>query len=140
MKILFDTNVILDVLLAREPHAPIAAQLLSLVDTHELRGVLCATTITTIHYLASRSAGARKAGVYIAELLAMFSVAPVNEKILSGALELHFPDFEDAVLHQAAVASRCEAIVTRNRKDFTRATLPVYEPKELLAIALALRK
>jgi len=55
VKVLFDTNVLLDVLLNREPHAEPAARLLSLVDTGELEGVICATTVTTVHYLASRA-------------------------------------------------------------------------------------
>ncbi|MDY0088726.1 MAG: PIN domain-containing protein, partial [Coriobacteriia bacterium] len=52
---LFDTNVVLDVLLDREPHAEVAARLLSLVDQGRLDGMVCATTVTTIHYLASKA-------------------------------------------------------------------------------------
>lgn len=139
MKVLFDTNVVLDVLLARKPHVEVAAQLLSLVDRNEIDGVLCATTVTTIHYLAIKAAGASNAKRYLHELLAMFSVATVDGPVLDQALELEFPDFEDAVLHQAALSSGCGAIVTRNGKDFTRATLPVFAPVELLAATLAAR-
>lgn len=139
MKVLFDTNVILDVLLAREPHAAVAAHLLNLVDTHEIEGVICATTATTIHYLATKAVGPRKAKKHLSEILAMFTVAAVDEKVLVEALNLGLPDFEDAVLHQAAVAADCRAIVTRNTKDFTKATISVFAPQELLAVTIATR-
>ena len=133
MKILFDTNVVLDVLLAREPHVEVAAQLLSLVDRAEIQGVLCATTVTTIHYLATKVVGPNKAKRHIKDLLAMFDVAGVDGSVLDQALELGFSDYEDAVLHQAALAAGCTAIVTRNGKDFTEASLSIFDPPELLA-------
>lgn len=134
MKVLFDTNVILDVLLAREPHAAVAAQLLTLVDTRAIEGVICATTVTTIHYLATKAVGARKAKKHLSALLTMFAVAAVDAKVVADALELGFSDFEDAVLHQAALATGCDAIVTRNTRDFARATVSVLTPHELLAV------
>lgn len=133
MKVLFDTNVVLDVLLDREPYAEVAAQLLSLVDTGRLDGVLCATTVTTIHYLASRAVGERAAKRHVGELLAIFDVAGVDRPVILSALSLGFGDFEDAVLHEAAIAVGATAIVTRNGKDFADATLPVFDPPELLA-------
>ncbi|MBM4387717.1 MAG: PIN domain-containing protein [Deltaproteobacteria bacterium] len=133
MKVLFDTNIVLDVLLAREPHVKNAALLLNLVDQGKIDGVLSATSVTTIHYLATKAVGARKAKRYLKNILAMFSVAPVDGRVIDQALELGFPDFEDAVLHQAAVSAGCAAIVTRNRKDFMKASLSVFDPAELLA-------
>ncbi|MBW6469100.1 MAG: PIN domain-containing protein [Anaerosomatales bacterium] len=137
MRVLFDTNVVLDVLLDREPHAEIAAQLLSLVDSGRLDGVLCATTVTTIHYLASKATTPGEAARQVRELLAMFAVAPVDEGVLASALDLGLADYEDAVLHEAAAADGASAIVTRNGRDFMKATLPVFDPGELLAAVAA---
>ena len=137
MRVLFDTNVVLDVLLDREPHADVAAQLLSLVDQDRLDGVVCATTVTTIHYLASKAVGDKAAAHQIGELLALFDVAGVDRDVLQSALGLGFSDFEDAVLHEAAVAAGVSAIVTRNGKDFGGGRLPVFDPRELLAAVLA---
>lgn len=139
MKVLFDTNVVLDVLLAREPHAAVSTHLLNLVDKREIVGALCATTVTTIHYIATRAVGPRKAKKHLVELMTMFDVAPVDDKVLGEALEAGFPDFEDAVLHQAAIAAGCQAIVTRNRKDFLKSKIPVFDPQELLAVTIAAR-
>jgi predicted nucleic acid-binding protein len=137
MKVLFDTNVILDVLLARAPHAAFAARLLDLVDRRKIEGLLCATTVTTLHYLAAKAVGRRKAERQVRDLLAMFGIAPVDHAVLAQALALGFPDYEDAVLHEAARAAGAVGIVTRNRKDFRAASLPVFDPRELLSVILA---
>jgi hypothetical protein len=99
--------------------------------------MLGGTTVTTIHYLAARSAGPRRAREHVAALLDIFSVARVTESVLRSALELRFTDYEDAVLHEAALAAEADGIVTRNRADFRGATLPVYSPAELLAVLRA---
>lgn len=133
MRVLFDTNVVLDHLLAREPFVDSAERLLSLVDSGGLDGVVCSTTVTTIHYLVGKAVGASEATDYIRELLAIFDVACVDREMLRAALDAGFSDYEDAVLHEAARATGASAIVTRNGKDFTRSTLPVFTPVELLA-------
>ena len=137
MRVLFDTNVVLDVLLACEPHVRPAAQLMSLVDAGRLDGVVSATTVTTIHYIATKSIGCERAGRQLRELLAIFDVVAVDRDILLDALALDFTDYEDAVLHEAARASSAAAIVTRNSNDFRRATVPVFTPPELLAAVIA---
>jgi predicted nucleic acid-binding protein len=137
MRVLFDTNVVLDVLLAREPHVHVAAQLLSLVDRKAIEGALCATTVTTIHYLAERSVGGVVARRHVEELLTIFDVADVDGQVLRRALDLGFDDYEDAVLHEAARLAKVDAIVTRNAKDFAKASLPVLDPPRLLAAILA---
>jgi predicted nucleic acid-binding protein len=133
VRVLFDTNVVLDHLLEREPFVETAERLLSLVDTGALDGMVCATTVTIIHYLASKTVGASEAANYVRELLAIFDVAPVGRDVLRTASESGFSDYEDAVLYEAARAAGASAIVTRNGKDFTRSTLPVFAPGELLA-------
>ena len=133
MRVLFDTNVVLDHLLGRAPFVDSAERLLSLVDSGGLDGVICSTTVTTIHYLASKAVGASEATDYIRELLAIFDVACVDREVLRDALDAGFSDYEDAVLHEAARSAGASAIVTRNGKDFTRSALPVFTPVELLA-------
>jgi predicted nucleic acid-binding protein len=133
VKVLFDTNVVLDVLLAREPFADVAARLFSLVDRGDLDGAICATTVTTVDYIAAKSVGPKKTRELVGRLIGMFEVAAVDASVLERALELEFDDFEDAVVHEAARACGADAIVTRNGRDFARASLRVLDPVELLA-------
>ena len=103
MRILFDTNVILDVLLDREPFSSTAAKLFSEVEAGNIAGYVCATTITTLHYLASKVMGAASAKEQINKLTMLFEIAPVNRAVLDAALLSEFKDFEDAVVHEAAL-------------------------------------
>ncbi len=140
MRVLFDTNVILDVLLARAPHVGPATVLLDRVAAKHVDGLLGATTLTTIHYLATKAVGAAPAQRHLRTLLGLFDVAPVTRAVLTDALELDFPDFEDAVLHEAARHAGAEGIVTRDPKGFAKARLKVYGPEELLRFIQAARQ
>jgi len=132
VRVLFDTNVILDVLLARAPHVGPATALLDRVAAKELDGLLGATTLTTIHYLATKAVGPAQTQRHLRTLLGLFEVAPVTRLVLTDALDLGYPDYEDAVLHEAARHAGAEAIVTRDPKGFPKARLKVYLPEELL--------
>ena len=138
MRILFDTDVILDVLLARAPHAISSSQLLNLVDKGKIEGLVCATTVTTVCYLASKSVGRRRASKAIRELLGIFDVAMVDKLVLDSALRSAINDFEDAVVHESARSANATGIVTRNTKDFRRATLTIFSPQELLNVSHSL--
>ena len=93
MRVLFDTNVVLDHLLAREPFVDPAERLLSLVVAGEIEGVLCSTTVTTIHYLAAKAVGPSRASGLIRELLEIFSIARVDREILRAAFDAGFSDY-----------------------------------------------
>jgi len=132
VRVLFDTNVVLDVLLARPQHVGSATALFDGVAAKEVDGLLGATTVTTIHYLATKAIGAAPAQRHIRTLLGLFEVAPVTRSVLTDALDLGYPDYEDAVLHEAARHAGAQAIVTRDPKGFPKARLKVYAPDELL--------
>jgi predicted nucleic acid-binding protein len=131
LKALFDTNVVLDLLLDREPFSRDAARCFSRVEAGEIEGWLCASTVTTLYFLIRKSAGARKARESITLLLSLLEIAPVNKIALEGALQLSFKDFEDAVLHEAARLINADVIVTRNTADFKHSSILVRLPSEL---------
>jgi predicted nucleic acid-binding protein len=135
-RVLVDTNVALDVLLEREPHFAASAAVWSLVETETAEGYLAAHGITTIHYLARKHLGTRRARRVITGLLRVFRVAPIDESVLRDALDREGGDFEDAVTAAAARFAGCEAIVTRDPKGFRTAALPVLTP-EAAALLLA---
>jgi predicted nucleic acid-binding protein len=139
VKVLFDTNILLDVLLGREPHVEVASRLFSLVDNGRIQGSICATAVTTTYYMTAKGLGSKRARDQVRTLLSIFEVAPVDGGVLQRALDGGLKDFEDAVAYEAAHAAGASAIVTSDRSDFTKATMPVFDPHELLA-AIALRK
>ena len=134
MKVLFDTNIILDVLLDREPFSEHASHLMSKVERSEVNGLLCATTVTTIHYLLSKNLDKEKAITNIKSIMALFEVAPVNRIVIDNALQSKFTDFEDSVLHESARHAGAEYIITRNIKDFKNTKIPAFTPTEFLSM------
>ncbi len=134
MKVLFDTNVVLDVLLDRVPFSEAASQLFACVEYKKMTGYLCSTTVTTVYYLAQKGLGASQAKDEIRKLLQLFSIAPVDRKVLEAAVGNDFSDFEDAVLYEAARRVGAEAIVTRNEKDFKTAKITIYSPPDLVDV------
>lgn len=134
MKVFFDTNIVLDVLMDREPYSDAAVELFSRVEEGTITGCLCATTITTVFYLATKRLGTLRARQEIKKLFQLFEISPVNRYLLESALVLDFDDFEDAVLHEAACHVNADAIVTRNLKDFAKAKIPVHDSAEMAKI------
>lgn len=136
-RLLFDLNVVLDVLFDRRPHVEAAAGLWAAIERGEAEGMIAAHGVTTLHYLAARAASPAFARRCVADVLTVFAVAPVDAAVLSDALTLEFANFEDAVCAAAASAAQCQAIVTRDRRGFKKARLPALTPAEALAIVLA---
>ena len=134
MKILFDTNVVLDFLLDREPFSRPTALLFSKVETDEINGYLCATTVTTIYHIVQKYLDSQRAKKSIQSLLKIFVIAGVNRSILESAYTTNIIDYEDAVLHEAARQVKIDGIVTRNISDFKKSTIRIYSPLELLQL------
>lgn len=133
MKLALDTNVVLDVLLARAEFVEAAQAVMYEVESGKSQGVICATTLTTIHYLSAKAAGARAAQRNIALLLRLFEIAPVNRNVLEPAVASTQRDFEDAVLAHSVSLAGADVLITRNPKDFVTAPLQIATPMEWLA-------
>ncbi len=131
--ILIDLNVVLDVFQAREPHYQASAKLLDLVVDRQVKGVISAHAVTTIHYLVSRYRNGTDANEAVEWLIRYFEIATIGRDQLLRAQSLRWGDFEDAVVAAAAESSKCGFIITRNIKDFSGAPVPVLTPDEYLA-------
>lgn len=134
MKICFDTNVVLDVLLRREPFTQDAAAVMSIVESTLHTGLLCATTLTNLHYLTRRPLGETGARQAIANCLQLMELAHVSRPVLDAAIQAPMPDFEDAVLAYAAHHAGAHAIITRNLHDFAHSPVRAYTPHQFLAL------
>jgi predicted nucleic acid-binding protein len=132
LNILFDTNVILDGLLDREPFGRQAALLFNAAEESVFNGFICAASVTTLFYLMQKAKSQLFARQKIKVLLDLFEIAPVNRAVLEDAVNGGFHDYEDGVVYQAAVAIHADGIVTRNMTDFRMSKIPVYSPAELL--------
>ena len=86
MRVLLDTNILLDVLLDREPWAEHSSSILSMADRGEIQGLACATSFTTIFYLLHKELGGDEARSAVSDLLNMLEVASVCRSVLEGAV------------------------------------------------------
>jgi predicted nucleic acid-binding protein len=134
LRLLFDLNIILDVLQRREPFYAMSARALASAETGQTEGLLAAHSITTLFYLVARGQSPEHARGLLADLLRFLTVASVDGKVIEGALLLPYRDFEDAVQMMAAVQAGATHLVTRNPQDFRAGPLPVLLPAELIAL------
>ena len=135
--LLLDLNVMLDVILERQPGADAASALWAAIEGGQGRGLIPAHGVTTIFYLLEKARGSRFAREGVERLITVFGVAAVNDAVVRRALVFAWPDFEDAVCAAAAEASGCEAIVTRDPAGYPDAPLPVIDPAAALGWLLA---
>jgi predicted nucleic acid-binding protein len=131
-RVLLDTNVILDVLLDREPFVADAAAIWQAVQEQAIQGYVTATTLTCIYYIAHKLKGSTVARVAVSEVLAMMRVCAVNDTVLRAALALSLADFEDAVQVACALAADLEAIVTRDVDGFGSSPVQSIAPADFV--------
>ncbi len=134
MKVLLDTNIVLDVLLAREPFLGWAREIFILVENAEVDGYLCASSVTTLHYLVSKSLNKDHADETIQELLSLFEISQVDKLTLQNACKENGIDYEDSVIYCSAKHEGIDIIITRDKKGFKKSQVSVVSPEEFLAL------
>jgi predicted nucleic acid-binding protein len=147
MRVLIDTNIILDALLEREPFVREAEALFEAIESRQIEGYVTATTLTDIFYIVRKSRGVPTAKQAVSRILAGMEICTVDRSILEAAISSNLPDFEDAVQVACALNENLDAIitkspqtpegtsgvtVTRDSQDFADATLPILSAGELL--------
>ena len=134
MKLLLDINVLLDVLLQRDPWAEPAANLLTQIERGEAEGFVAGHTLTTVHYVVSRARDQQLAAAAVTDLLRFMELIPVEKVDFSQALVLPMDDFEDAVQAAAALKIGVDYIVTRDEKGFGGLSIPSVNSGEILSL------
>ena len=132
MKVLVDTNVILDVWLAREPFWRDSAKLIGRIEERKVEGYVCPTTITTLHYLGKKVLGEKKARKLLGQLLELFQVGEIRSDEFVFALKSKVKDYEDAVIEAVGVREKVDVIATRDVDDFKNSQVPSLEPSQLI--------
>lgn len=137
MKVLLDTNVILDFLLEREPFAYDAKRIVMEIENGTITGYLSPTSVTTLHYLIAKSLSKKEADEIIFKLLQLFEISKMDKNILIEASLHNGTDYEDSVLYTSALFSGMKYIVTRDAKGFQNAKVKILTPAELVAKIVA---
>ena len=134
-RVLYDTNVLLDVLLERKAFYASSGMALSRADGRVVQGYVSAHAFPTIVYIADRSMPLREARRRTELLCANVQIAAVTDQVIRKAFISPISDFEDAITHAAAEASHSDLIITRNVDDFVKGTIRAVLQDLFLAIS-----
>lgn len=132
MKVLVDTNVILDILCNRKEFVADSLRVFQCCETQRITGYISALSIPNIVYIMRKELDPERIKEILHTLTLVFSVVELREGDLLRAAELTFGDYEDAIQSVCAARARADYIVTRNEKDFTHSTVPAISPTNLL--------
>ena len=117
-RLFWDTNVLLDVFLRREPFFPAAAKLWLKVENGECEGLVSIPSLVIIEYVARKAVGRRKVFQLLNTIVQLFNVVGSPPQVAALALESGWKDFEDAVQYQIAVSANADYLITRNTRHF----------------------
>ena len=132
MKVLVDTDVLIDMALDREPYAEAASALLDALEARPGTGFIAWHSIANFYYLVSPVRGRPDARQFVVDLVAFLDVAPTGTEGVRQAARMPLKDFEDALQVAAALASGAEVIATRNVSDYRAASVPAASPESVL--------
>lgn len=133
MKIMCDTNIILDVMLDREPFAEKSADVLKLCEDRIIEGFITASSITDIFYLIRKQTHSNDIAYNATgKLLEIVSICDVTNQEVLSAYQQRAKDFEDCLLATCAKSINCDYIVTRNIKDFESFAVPAITPTDFM--------
>lgn len=124
MTLFFDTNILLDVALRREPHvASSEAVLKDGIENHSC--FMSWHTVSNLSYILGKLEGRDAALEFIRNIASVCRIAPVKHTDLDIAFQYDGGDFEDAMQIASALACDAELIVTRDSSGFSKSPLPV---------------
>ncbi len=132
MRVLIDTNIIIDVLANREGFSEPASQLFKLCEVGKVQGMIYALSIANIVYIMRKELDREQIKDVIAKLSAIFTIVDVKSDDFKKAVELPMDDFEDALQSVCATRLKADFIVTRNLKDFKSSKVMAIKPSELI--------
>jgi|TARA_B100000809_G_scaffold256698_1_gene297061 predicted nucleic acid-binding protein len=132
LRILIDTDVLLDVALDRKPHATASGHLLDYLQRRPGTGCFAWHTASNFYYLTREGRSGTNPHSFLASLSSFLDVAPTSTPTLRFALHLDMTDFEDAMQVAAASAWGADVIATRNLQDFRKSPIPAQSPASLL--------
>jgi predicted nucleic acid-binding protein len=133
VRVLVDTNIVLDFLLQREPFLQDAELLFQAIDAGHVIGYVTATALTDIFYISRKhTRSVEQARQAVSETLTAMVICPIDRSVLELAFNSALVDFEDAVQIFGAVAQGLDAILTRDNKGFLSSPIPVLSVQDLL--------
>ena len=131
-KVFVDTNIIIDLLAKREPFYKDAQDLFTLSDKKEIHLCISSLSLANAYYSIAKHHKEVDAKKYLAKFKVLVTVLALEDKAIELALASEFNDFEDGLQYFTAMDNDADIIITRNKKDFKNAKIPVLTAGEYL--------
>ena len=132
MKILVDTNIMLDVLTQRRLFFRDSARVWSLIHTGLVEGYFSAISVNNLYYIIRKLRDRKTAESFVDDLLQDFEIVSLTKNILKQARTIKGKDYEDSIQYFSAIQEGCEILLTRNKGDFPSLGLQILTPNEFL--------
>ncbi|MCP2729933.1 PIN domain-containing protein [Limnofasciculus baicalensis] len=132
MKVLLDTNIIVDVALERQPFVENSETVISLIEQGQIEGYISASSFGDLYYIIRKEKGKELAIEFLRTIVTVCQIATVDTAAINMALGSNFRDFEDAIQYSTTVVNQLDAIVTRNPQDFPVTTPRIITPEQLI--------
>jgi predicted nucleic acid-binding protein len=132
-KIFVDTNIILDIILEREPFLDKSKEVVSKIIKGNSIPYISSSSITDFYYICKRTGIPKNFLLeYLEDLMEVFEVLIIDKNTITDAISSKIKDFEDAVQLMACKKEKIDIIITRNKKDFQNEWIKVLSPEEYL--------
>lgn len=133
MLVLFDTNIILDILEKRFPFYDSSKSVLESCVSGNVTGYIALHSISNIFYILRKRYSAEDRRKFLLNILDLLQVAGADHESVRNALQRgDFSDFEDCLQNECAKLIHADYIVTRNINDFSMSDIPAITPDDLL--------
>lgn len=132
MRVLIDTNILLDALIGREPYYESADKLLKFCADKRIQGFIAAHSVPNIFYIVRKDMTEEERREVLLRICKILTVEGIDQtKIVNALKEKEFSDFEDCLQAECAAAVYADYIVTRNADDFAGCSIPCITAEEL---------
>jgi len=131
--IFLDTNIVIDLLAKREPFYKEAQDLFTLGDKNEVNLFISSLTFANAYYSIVRHHKEVDAKKYLSKFKVLVTILSLEDKVIELALASDFKAFEDGLQYFIAMDNEADVIITRNKKDFGNAKIPVMTAGEYLS-------
>ena len=133
MRVLIDTNILLDALMGRQPYYDFADHIIKLCADKKVEGRMAAHSVPNIFYILRKTMSDEERRNVLRNLCRIVKVEGLDAyKVISAIDNKDFSDLEDCLQEECAFAMAADYIVTRNVKDFALSRIPAVLPEDFL--------
>jgi predicted nucleic acid-binding protein len=134
-KVFVDTDICIDLLSGRKPFNKTAEILFSLADNNKVKIYVSSFSFSNLDYILRSKCSSTHSRQLIGKFKTLVIVLPVNSKTIDLAIASDFNDFEDAIQYSCAIENNLTTIITRNVKDYKKASIAVLTPETFIALS-----